>query len=124
MSSSRKRKQHPTMHSVHHVNNTRAVYTRDASPDAALFIQAYEADIIRGPSATSAALSLDIYDYENLPSSTTRHPPLKIGGALIKWGESQLGVLRPAFPGDEDDDLGPTKIDDGSSAVWVDRYVF
>lgn len=124
MSSSRKRKHHPNSSSTHnYTKDTRSEQTRDASPDAALFIQAYEADIIRGPSATAAALSLEIYDYDNLPSSSTQLPPLKIGDSLIRWGGAQLGVSQPAFPGDEDDGVEPARVGDNSSAIWVDRYV-
>lgn len=124
MSSSRKRKHHPNSDSIHYY--TKDTRSEQTSPDAALFIQAYEADIIRGPSATLAALSLEIYDYDSLPSSSIQHPPLKVGDALIRWSRAQLEVSQPAFPDDEDDgvdSMEPTGVGDDSNAIWVDRYV-
>ena len=63
-------------------------------PDPSLFIQAYEADIVRGPQAWAAAPSLEVISA--VDSKTT---------ALIRWQPSGT-----ASNGDE------------AEGVWVDRY--
>ena len=106
-------------------------------PDPALFIQAYEATIIRGPHAKALAKSLEViqYDFESEsddpPSASQnqkkgRTRPV-VGEALIRWGGERPTTVA-AFPGDEDQD---SLIHDGvdsqvlpeEPAVWVDRYV-
>ncbi|KAJ7471964.1 hypothetical protein FB451DRAFT_1251534 [Mycena latifolia] len=83
----------------------------DTSPDPALFIQAHEADILRGAQARHAADSLEI-------ASTGE--PARPGG-LIQWNPPNLN---PApFPSDADDSFTSTPPDrPAKNAVWVDRY--
>ncbi|KII84813.1 hypothetical protein PLICRDRAFT_342392 [Plicaturopsis crispa FD-325 SS-3] len=82
-------------------------------PDLTLFIQAHEADIVRGPRAAAAARALDAAAYTE-------------GGAgqsgLIRWGgdkpaanTEQLGSVIH-----DDDDFNLVR-EDGCD-VWVDRY--
>ncbi|EIW74225.1 hypothetical protein CONPUDRAFT_170245 [Coniophora puteana RWD-64-598 SS2] len=80
-------------------------------PDPSLFIQAHEADIIRGPRALSAAVSLEV-------NGTS------VGNALLKWGAhenakfgQQLGTSGLGF----DDSVRPMS-DSVVPDVWIDRY--
>jgi hypothetical protein len=127
MISSRKRKQRPEFKTNH--NRSNIIIHDDADKaeghglDPSLFIQAYEADIIRGPRASQAAESMEVFDY----GIVTALPVRKIGDALIQWGENQLGKPS-AFPGDEDELIGSSKLavkpqNDEKNTVWVDRYV-
>ncbi|KAG6917404.1 hypothetical protein DXG01_002673 [Tephrocybe rancida] len=90
----------------HHDSNAFTVSERDTSPGPVLYVQAYEADIIRGPQAASAAASLET------PSRTGG----QTGSALIKWGRQ----MQPAFP--QDEDTFETAASDDHNVVWVDRY--
>lgn len=129
MTSSRKRKQRPEFHTNYSRSDAPDfIMQDDAEPaeqghnlDSLLFVQAYEADIIRGPRASQAAASLEVFDYR-----TGTLPVRKIGDALIQWGEDQLGKP-PAFPGDEDELIGRDNAtqsqNDDNNTVWVDRYV-
>lgn len=73
--------------------------------DPTLYIQAHEADIVRGPQAWDLALSLDA---EN-PLSTGR-----TNGSLIQW--------RP--PMDREHTESPEEVAGSElSTVWVERYV-
>ena len=104
------------------------------NPDPALFIQAYEATIIRGPHAKAAARSLEVVQYD-FESESDDPPPSEnqkkgqtrpvVGEALIRWGGSRPTIA--AFPSDEDEDC---LIHDGvdsrvlppeEPAFWVDR---
>ena len=86
-------------------------------PDASLFIQAHEADLVRGPQAWSAASSLEVT--QNAAGQTVA------GDGLIQWSRGQA-----ILDMDEDDhmELGsagsrverPTQPD--THAVWMDRY--
>jgi hypothetical protein len=126
--SSRKRKQRPEFKTNH--NRSNIVIHDDADKaehghglDPSLFIQAYEAGVIRGPRASQAAESMEIFDY----GTVTALPVRKIGDALIQWGENQPGKPS-AFPGDEDELIGSSKLavkpqNDEKNTVWVDRYV-
>ncbi|KAF8063325.1 hypothetical protein FPV67DRAFT_1421199 [Lyophyllum atratum] len=118
MSSSRKRKQRTGSHSTQsHNQNMFAVPERDLSPGPGLYIQAYEADIIRGPAAALSARSLEVSETDSTMSSSST-----IGNALIKWDIHQLGA-QAAFPQDEDDFGAATNTSDmDSNAIWVDRY--
>ncbi|KAF9005127.1 hypothetical protein BDQ17DRAFT_1223713, partial [Cyathus striatus] len=89
--------------------------------DPTLFIQAHEADISRGPYAKAAAESLEIYeyDYTNDGSRNTSH--LKVGSALMKWGdEAQNSMKCSVFI--EDDDVGMPPVGREEDDIWVDRY--
>ncbi|KAJ6510596.1 hypothetical protein C8R45DRAFT_392869 [Mycena sanguinolenta] len=86
-------------------------------PDPALFIQAYEAEIIRGPQAKQAAESLDATQYLLNPSD--RAGP----GGLIQWN-SAGSHIPAAFPSDADDRNFASSSRDKvtNKPVWVDRY--
>ncbi|PFH48530.1 hypothetical protein AMATHDRAFT_149751 [Amanita thiersii Skay4041] len=109
--SSRKRKHRSGAHSTE--NNPPEL-------DPALFVVAYEADIVRGTQAASAAQSLEVVEY--LSNQPLRK---KIGDALIKWGASAAFGRQPEFPGDEEDSYGPVKenqLNDNQEELWVDRF--
>ncbi|KAE9409208.1 hypothetical protein BT96DRAFT_913379 [Gymnopus androsaceus JB14] len=75
----------------------------------ALFIQALEADIIRGPRGHAAALSLEIREVEG---------EIDVGSGLIRLGEEYTPA---AFP--EDDFENDNKGEGPSQPIiWVDRY--
>ncbi|KAG5650520.1 hypothetical protein H0H81_011951 [Sphagnurus paluster] len=125
MSSSRKRKNR-SGHGTHWTenNNNLTFTTSDAYPStssSALYIQAYEADIIRGPAAEHAALSLQAPRQLNTVAS-----PSKVGEALIKWDGAQHLTAQPAFPGDEIEDgfRNATRkpADQAGHVIWLDRY--
>lgn len=113
---SRKRKQRPELRRGRGQEcfNTDNYETR-REPDAALYVVAHEADIIRGPQAALAARSLEVV--EHLPNQ----PPRKrIGDALIRWGTSPEYKEQPAFH-DEDNYTGGRK--ELEEEIWVDRWV-
>ncbi|KAF8966139.1 hypothetical protein BDZ97DRAFT_1641017, partial [Flammula alnicola] len=94
---------------------------READPLKALYIQAHEADIIRGPSAKAAAQSLEVVEYpasEGMQGAVV-HVVSKIGSALIEWGDDSTSGYSPV--GNDDDAMPPTKQNPHSS-IWVDRY--
>ena len=70
--------------------------TTVTEPDPSLFIQAYEADIVRGPQAWSSASSLEVGGVTD-PRST----------GLLRW--NPLGLTS---------DINA----EGDEGVWVDRY--
>lgn len=86
-------------------------------PLHALYIQAYEADVVRGSHAQTAAQSLEVVEYTH----TTMIP--KIGTALIRWGGDTSIDKRygGGCRGDEDDDRLPVATHDTETAIWVDR---
>ncbi|KAK7039448.1 hypothetical protein R3P38DRAFT_2899548 [Favolaschia claudopus] len=90
----------------------------DTPPDPALFIQAYEADIIRGPQAKQAADSLDFIHQLSSQAGGNTGP-----SGLIQWNPSNLDAA-PAFPSDADDDsfASSSQPKPVNKAVWVDRY--
>ncbi|KAF8631659.1 hypothetical protein AX17_005061 [Amanita inopinata Kibby_2008] len=117
MSLSRKRKQR-SEHRKRGESHNNDGGGGSSGPDPALFVVAYEADIIRGPRADLAAQSLEVVEY--LPNQSPRR---KIGGALIKWGGSSASKRLPAFPGDEDDnDERVNEPEYEQEEIWVDRY--
>ncbi|EDR05997.1 uncharacterized protein LACBIDRAFT_329206 [Laccaria bicolor S238N-H82] len=96
----------------------------------ALFIQAYEATIIRGPHAKALARSLEVvqYDFESDNPLSTQKKAV-VGEALVRWGG--LHPVVAAFPEDEDEDYGlirdgiansPVLPEEEEPAIWVDRY--
>ncbi|KAJ7688955.1 hypothetical protein B0H17DRAFT_1331914 [Mycena rosella] len=102
MSSSRKRKNRPGAHVLQEETEN--------SPDPALFIQAHEADILRGSQAKQAADSLEV----------NKGHPVRPGG-LIQLNSSNLTPV--PFPNDAEDDFISTAKDRTTkSVVWVDRY--
>ncbi|KAJ3797311.1 hypothetical protein GGU11DRAFT_785416 [Lentinula aff. detonsa] len=105
--SSRKRK---------HVSRNKVFSNRmpegdNATTDSALYVQAYEADIIRGPRGHVAALSLEVRNVEG---------ERDVGSGLIRLGGDDIS---PNSLNDEWDDYtskGPNL--SNHEAVWVDRY--
>ncbi|KAJ7021436.1 hypothetical protein C8F04DRAFT_1140819 [Mycena alexandri] len=111
MSTSRKRKNRPGKS-----YNLAEDAPVDFSPDPALFIQAYEAEIIRGPQAKEATDSLDFSQY--LSPRGDRPGP----SGLVQLNPTGLHTA-PAFPSDVDDGFLPAKPTFvNRSSVWVDRY--
>ncbi|KAF8804034.1 hypothetical protein BYT27DRAFT_7170480 [Phlegmacium glaucopus] len=91
-------------------------------PDAlhALYIQAYEADLVRGSQAKTAAQSLELVEYSALdPGGEVTIIP-KIGSALIRWGGDDTTSIGKTY-GDEDDML-PHATQSAETPIWVDRY--
>ena len=105
--STRKRKNRNINGTMHSDSASYTVPESDARLGPALYAQAYEADIVRGPAAKIAAASLEA----PLPNT------IETGGALIRWGAQ----TRPAFP--QDEDILVTQINGDKNAIWVDRYV-
>ncbi|KAI0062523.1 hypothetical protein BV25DRAFT_641336 [Artomyces pyxidatus] len=97
MSSTRKRKERPQYRA-----DTRPSHYLDQSagpssqPDAALFIVAHEADLVRGPQAAYAANSLEVTTVYDADGQSSK----RIGDSLIKWERG----------GEQGED------------IWVDRY--
>ncbi|KAJ7152960.1 hypothetical protein C8R46DRAFT_1357377 [Mycena filopes] len=114
MSTSRKRKNRPGKS-----YNLAEPVPVDSPPDPSLFIQAYEAEIIRGPQAKQAADSLDFSQY--LSPRGDRAGP----SGLVQWNSSSFHTA-PAFPSDADDDFLSSPPNKAPSvnhrSVWVDRY--
>ncbi|EKM51065.1 uncharacterized protein PHACADRAFT_128787 [Phanerochaete carnosa HHB-10118-sp] len=81
-----------------------------AEPDPALFIQAHEADIIRGPRGHAAALALEVRTVDG---------QLVQGEGLIQWKGTADAPYRELG---EDEDVAEVKDDEDRKAVWVDRY--
>lgn len=125
----RKRKHRPRHHASFEASgNTNASGRADTlpQPDPALWIQAHEADIIRGPRAAPAAESLEVqYDGDGKLVS--------VGDGLIRWkavqSESETGPST-SFADDSfllghpdpDRDRGSEGTRDKLDGVWVDRY--
>ncbi|EGN97641.1 hypothetical protein SERLA73DRAFT_161591 [Serpula lacrymans var. lacrymans S7.3] len=80
-------------------------HDKDVVPDPALIIQAHEGDVVRGPQARLAALSLEV-------------GPGHVGSALIKWGahDDPTYFRREQSPSDIERD------EDQRESIWVDRY--
>lgn len=120
MSSSRKRKQHPSAGERAHNS---AQSTANA-PDHSLYIQAHEADIIRGPQTRAAAQSLEVKGLSrDLGGVITGEA--SAGDGLIRWG----GLRTPALKKQEliDDTTSFDGLDAEENlhqtAIWVDRCV-
>lgn len=79
------------------------VNTEPSQPDPSLYIQAYEADIIRGPQSQALALSLEAHHAEAIGGGS--------GTRLILW--------EPSTVTNEERDGETEK----TKAVWLDRYV-
>lgn len=117
--SSRKRKYRHT--SPESLSSSAPQLHPDIAPHSMLFIQAYEADIIRGPNSEIAAKSLEVIDNSSIHSTE-----LLVGEGLIRWGGSR--ITRPgglaavadsmSFDGQDGDDGWR----DEDEAIWVDRY--
>ena len=93
-----------------------------AKPDAlhALYIQAYEADVVRGSHAKAAAQSLEVVEYSSFsPGGEVTIIP-KIGSALIRWGGDDTTSIGKSYR-DEDDDMLPHATQGANTPIWVDR---
>ena len=103
------------------LNESAGANITSSKPDPlhALYIQAYEADVVRGSHAQTAAQSLEVVEY----TPTTIIP--KIGSALIRWGGDDTSIGKRYGDGDdegdEDDDMLPVATQDTEAAIWVDR---
>lgn len=82
-------------------NHERRVEEVAESTNASLYIQAYEADVVRGSQALAAADSLEVE--RDLSGKVIR-----VGSGLIKWGPNS------STTGNDDGD--------GQGEIWVDRY--
>jgi hypothetical protein len=117
---SRKRKYHPTASenayaSTSQTNSNVSINTYVADPDAALVVQAHEADVVRGPQAKIAARSLEVdVNRSGLGTYST------VGDGLIRWGGAGPNTVKRQEMMIEFD--GDDEWNDESGAVWVDRY--
>lgn len=89
-------------------------------PDTVLFIQAYEADIVRGPQATAAAKSLEFKAAEKSDQ------PGDVGDGLILWDSR---VELPAYDVSSNESIALSQRSDSAPSdrskgrgLWVDRY--
>ncbi|KXN90735.1 hypothetical protein AN958_03750 [Leucoagaricus sp. SymC.cos] len=97
-------------------------HIQDPEQDPTLFIQAYEADLRRGPRARELAKSLEI-GYEPQSSQS------KVGSALILWADGS-GPLENTFDEDREDTISfgaktstkDTTSTEATPGIWVDRY--
>lgn len=94
-------------------------------PDPALFIEAHEADIIRGPQAGDAARSLE-FEYISGEGSNRK---IHVGDSLIKWTRHQemaYGVEKVEdtlhLHSSAVRDLTGSAQGDDTDTIWVDRY--
>ncbi|KAG5645301.1 hypothetical protein DXG03_006490 [Asterophora parasitica] len=95
----------------------------DPSPISALYIQAYEADIVRGPRSSLSTIGRKNPRIDDRNSKSTF-----TGDALIQWA-GQVGA-RPAFPQEDQDDeafgqvkkAGDQDTYARANAIWMDRY--
>ena len=72
--------------------------------DPSLFIQAHEADIVRGPRGHASSLALEVRRVDG---------QLVVGEELMEWNP------RNRIPAGE----GYDKSSEKAAAIWVDRYV-
>ncbi|KIJ62464.1 hypothetical protein HYDPIDRAFT_114591 [Hydnomerulius pinastri MD-312] len=81
-----------------------------STSDPALYIQAHEADIVRGPQSVHAARSLECPDASTTGSNDAPQP----GSGLIRWGAQENSL---DFDGEP---IVPQE--SKQSPLWVDRY--
>ncbi|CAA7266780.1 unnamed protein product [Cyclocybe aegerita] len=96
---------------------------QDVDPLQVLYIQAHEADVVRGPTARVAAESLEVIEYRRDGTRWIAVP--KRGSALIRvGGEASTGYGRSlSIEDDEDVVAGPAREDESAvEGMWVDRY--
>jgi len=93
-----------------------------APPDRNLFIQAHEADLIRGPKASASAKALEVESYKEKGEER-----LRVGDALLRWkrGSGSEATAAETFD-DEILQLGLTeakhsKEEEEEESLWVDR---
>lgn len=86
--------------------------------DPSLYVQAHEADLVRGPQAWEAARSLEVEVVEENGRKVVRP-----GSALIEW--KPIRSESSEWEGDEHMTLrgkGKDKVEDlSSTGIWVDR---
>jgi hypothetical protein len=118
MPSSRKRKHVAYRKSSWAAEDTGTVDSVVEPANAALFIQAHEADIVRGPQA-SVARSMEIV-------ASGGRPGLEVGDGLVRWGGGGVGARKGKgrdmgiVVHDEDDEWDEE--DEDVRDVWIDRY--
>lgn len=124
--SSKKRKNRRFTHSSQAAGDTETAYPTEVEqqpfvPDPMLFLQAHEADLVRGPHASLTAQSLEVKRTASTsPATGSKERPLKIGDALIRWN---TGLKITAFPMDDEEFGQPSQAkDDEDEGIWVDRY--
>lgn len=113
----------------HHESYQQSLQYQEGSEDgpvdplSSLYIQAHEADIIHGPSAETAAQSLEVFEYRSLNEDTVEVVP-KVGSASIQWGSSSTANNDYDNHVGNEDDLIPTFGKDAQTSIWVDRCVY
>src|ERR1700722_941742 len=126
MSLSRKRKQVPPASTSYKKPTADQV----GPNQALLYIQAHEADIIRGTQAMLAAQSLEVVVSEAKPKGSRRQ---QVGGGLVQLGKAAEAGTRKRndkdtkiIVHDDDDDniLNEWDNQDSRGDLWVDRYAF
>lgn len=123
--SSRKRKYRPTSSAaLEGVSSSTFQPNSDVALHPTLFVQAYEADIIRGPDSLTTARSLEVIDGRSHGTHSTN---LVVGEGLIRWGGSR--VVAPMRSGAVTDSAsfdgdGGDGWRDEDEVIWVDRYAF
>jgi hypothetical protein len=116
--SSKKRKFHSLEPPISQQESNDTWNTQEhADPDPRLFIQAYEADVIRGPQAQVAAGSLEAMRTEG----RIHGPEWKVGDALIRWG-GESGTKRPSGGVNILDAEDNQWVEDEENDLWLDRY--
>ena len=90
-----------------------------------LYIQAYEADIVRGSHAQTAAQSLEVLQYTTIGEEQQVHIVPKIGSALIRWGgiDAITSMVDKRHRDDTEDDMLPPLViqEEETPTIWVDR---
>lgn len=100
-----------------HRNNTRTrnISPQSSEPDRSLYIQAHEADIIRGPRGHAAALALQVRIVDGQEVT---------GESLVRWGARADSTRHRHEEEEEEDSISRAAAneEDKDAAVWVDRY--
>lgn len=103
-------------HSSNATTETAAAITElneelDVEDTSALFIQAYEATVLRGAQALDSARALEVFPGGGGP-----------GDALVKWSSGETSVNR-RWRDDDDDEPNSGPGAAISEDIWIDRYV-
>lgn len=92
-----------------------------SAPDLTLFVQAHEADVVRGPRAHAAADSLEVTYYVDAGKRKAR-----IGEGLIKWQGAAAGRVEVEDDREELVSLGQASTtkrrdEEDAEGLWMDR---